>query len=219
MSRHKAASSLSLINYITGISDGLLLPVVPCALLLLSGASSEAFLWCNIAAFMGALAYGLARFLGERQEIKHHHPGFAKEELPQDEKLLKHIGIDENLVSDIMEQVGQEQELWLQEIRENDMDWEAYDPKRALKSGLQTGLGFLAGTYIGLLPFLVLYNNISHIVIFLFTELCLLFAFGWLKGRYVYNNPLRYGILQVLLGVLLFLVLGMVICFMPGWFA
>lgn len=218
MDNNKPKSSLSLINYITGISDGLLLPLIPCSLLFLSNATYEAFVWFNIAIFLGAIAYGFARFLGESQEIKHNHPGIAKQELLEDEKRLKQIGIDESLVGEMMQQVGEEQELWLREVKENDMGWEDLDLKRAGRSGVQTGLGFLIGAYLAILPFFLSVFKANFILLFVSAELLLMFLFGWLKGKYIYKNPFRYGILQLLKGILLFLCLGIVIFFLAGWF-
>jgi len=213
-------SSLSAVNYIIGISDGLLLPVIPCGLmllLLLPNAFSLSFILINIAILVGSLTYGLARFIGEKEEIKHHHPDIARQELLQDESRLKQIGIDESLVNEMMQQAGEEQALWLKEVKENEMGWDRLDTARAGKSGLQTGLGFLMGVYLMILPFFLLFLDANLIFMVILIELILLFLFGWLKGKYIYNDPVRHGILHLSKGILLFVCLGIAVFFLAGW--
>jgi VIT1/CCC1 family predicted Fe2+/Mn2+ transporter len=215
----KPKTSLSIVNYITGISDGMLLPIIPCTLTTLfwGNTSREAFIWFNLATCVGALAYGFARFIGEKEEIKHNHPDITKQELLQDERRLKHIGIDEGIVNDMMKQVEQEQDLWLKEVRENDLGWEHLDLRRAQKSGIQTGCGFLAGAYIVALPFLLFSLNANTIVPFILTEFGLMFLFGWIKGKYIYNSPLRSAAFQLLKGVLIFLILALLLAISMSW--
>ncbi|KAA5533396.1 hypothetical protein F0919_12700 [Taibaiella lutea] len=206
----KSKSSLSTVNYITGISDGMLLPIIPCALISLYFGNdlTEAFVWFTITVCLGAFVYGFARYSGEKNEIKHNHPSIAKEESQKDAERLKRIGIDESLVNEMMQQVKKEQEDWLKEVRENNMDWESLDLKRAGRSGLQTGLGFLTGAYLISLPFLCLILSIFGIVAFLITEFILMGLFGWLKGKYIRKNPFALAITQVILGFSVLIVLA-----------
>jgi VIT1/CCC1 family predicted Fe2+/Mn2+ transporter len=203
-------SSLSVVNYITGISDGLLLPIIPCALLSLyfGEGLSEIFAWFAITACLGAFVYGFARYSGEKNEIEHNHPSIAKKESQKDAERLRHIGIDETLVNEMMQQVKKEQESWLKEIRENDMDWETLDLKRARRSGLQTGLGFLMGAFLIALPFLLLILNISGLTFFLLTEFLIMGLFGWLKGKYIQKNPFSLAVTQIILGFSVLIVLA-----------
>lgn len=210
-----------MINYITGISDGLLLPTIPCALIALNffDASWSSFFWFNLAGVGGALAYGLARFLGEKEEIKHNHPDIAQQDLFNDKERLRHVGIDETLIDDMMQQVGQEQARWLEEVKENEMGWEYLDSNRARNAGLQTGAGFLIGTYLIALPFPLLFTQNYQIALYLFASLLTLFLFGCLKGKYIYSKPLPAAVSQLLKGVLVLLILILFFGMTIGWWA
>jgi VIT1/CCC1 family predicted Fe2+/Mn2+ transporter len=188
-----AKNSLSLINFTAGISDGLILPFASCII------ASAHFIHAPwklfgigfVIALAGALVFGLARFFGEREEIKHNHPQMAAAEAEKETELMNAIGIDKELTLDMQVQMEQERALWLKEVRENDMGWEQYDNKRAIRSGLQTGLGFLAGGILVCLPFAVIQDEIMSLIIPCVFYLTLLFAFGWIKGKLTNTNPLR----------------------------
>jgi VIT1/CCC1 family predicted Fe2+/Mn2+ transporter len=196
ISMKPAKNNLSLINFTTGVSDGLILPFAFCLI------TSPHFLHTPwklfgvgiIVAFAGALVFGLARFFGEREEIKHNHPLMAADEAKKEVALMNTIGIDKELSLEMELQMEQERALWLKEVQENDMGWERYDNKRAIKSGLQTGLGFLSGGALVCLPFAFMQDEVMGLVIPSILYLLLLFVFGWLKGKLIHTNPLRSAI-------------------------
>jgi VIT1/CCC1 family predicted Fe2+/Mn2+ transporter len=191
-----AKNNLSLINFATGISDGLILPFVSC---IIASAHFVHKPWKLsgtgiVIALAGALVFGLARFFGEREEIKHNHPQMAVDEEKKEMELMSAIGIDKELTLDMQVQMEQERALWLKEVQENDMGWEQYDNKRAIRSGLQTGLGFLTGGILVCLPFAFVQDGMMSLVIPSIFYLALLFAFGWIKGKLIQTNPLRLAL-------------------------
>jgi VIT1/CCC1 family predicted Fe2+/Mn2+ transporter len=204
MTGHLSKPSLTLVNYITGLTDGLLVPLFPCGLVYLYFGKDAAIvlLLFFIIFCIGAFIYGLARYWGEQNEIRHNHPDIAGSELQKDAHKLRQIGISENVVSEMIVQVEKEQNNWLAEIQQNEMDWHNLDYSRARKSGIQTGFGFFAGACLMALPFSILFIQ-SHykFICFAVIESGLMFSFGWLKGNYIHKNPLSLAMKQMLLCV------------------
>lgn len=153
-----------------------------------------------IVSMIGALAFGLARFFGEKEEIHHRHPKLAAAEAEKEAALMQAIDIDPVLSDTMLAQMEAEKEQWLKEIKEHELDWEHYDPKRAGKSGLQTAAGFLCG---GLLICLIIYLfwlTLRLPSLGLPTGVLLFYGFGWYKGRLLGRNAMRSGIIHLATG-------------------
>lgn len=201
-----ARKSLSIINFITGSSDGLKLPLAACIILiaLFPGQPLHLVLGAGIlVALAGAVVFGLARFLGEREEISHRHPDLAAAEEAKEEAMMAAIDIDPGLTKSMMAGMAQEKQLWLKEIRENNMGWEDYDPGRAGRSGLHTALGFFCGGCIHCCLFLYLYGVAQLPVMAGISSAIVFFAFGAVKARILQRNVLREGIRQLATGVIM----------------
>lgn len=153
----KTDTSLTTVNFLTGISDGLSLSfaasVIACALFI----NTPGYVIATglTVTMIGALAFGWARYAAELAEINHNHPGLSGKEKTKDQALLQHIGIEAKVRESIAIATEKEKQQWLQEIRGNNMDWEYPDKKRAARGGWQLGLGFMAGGILTALPFYV----------------------------------------------------------------
>lgn len=204
------ASSLSLINYITGISDGLVLPIIPCLLILgyYEGSISQAVVLFSVIACFGGLVYGLARYFGEKNEIEHNHPDIANGEVEKDKVLLKKIGIEEDLITDMMQQVDREQKQWLNEIKENQMTWDSLDLSRAKISGVQTGIGFCAGSCLIATPIFLFFAGHINLLFCFGMEGTFLFLFGWLKGKWIGKTPFKLAVIQFIKGFMVITLLA-----------
>ncbi|WP_118974390.1 VIT1/CCC1 transporter family protein [Taibaiella koreensis] len=196
-------SSLFLVNVTTGMSDGMQLSftVVVAAQLLTQSVAGTLYAGIG-AALLGALAFGLARMLGEKEEINHHHPGLGIAEAEEELSLMHTIGIDPQLTADVKDKMAEEREQWLREIQEHGLGWETYDAGRARNSGLQTAGGFLCGGLLVSLCFAALCAIWpsawpAYSVVWL-----LLFFTGWYKGRAMGKHPLRYALVQALSGMI-----------------
>jgi vacuolar iron transporter family protein len=211
-----AKNNLSLINFTTGISDGLILPFVSCLIASLHFIEHpwKLFGVGAIVALAGAIVFGLARFWGEREEIKHNHPQLAIDDARKETELMSAIGIDKELTLEMQVQMEQERALWLKEVRENDLGWEQYDNKRAIGSGFQTGLGFLTGGILVCAPFAFIQDEVISLIIPCIFYLALLFVFGWIKGKLIHTNPLRSALYKSAKGLMiLVLTLTILYCF------
>lgn len=196
-----AKRSLFIVNFITGLSDGLKLPLVACliALFVFTGDERWKAILAGIAvSALGALVFGLARFLGEKEEIHHHHPRLAAKEAEKEAALMQAIDIDKTLSEAMLRQMEAEKEQWLKEIKENELDWERYDPKRARESGLHTAGGFLAGGLLICLTFyLFCIVYLQSPLIASLVSLIACYGFGWYKGRLLDHNAVSSGMLEL----------------------
>lgn len=163
-------SDLVIVNYFTGIGDGLILPFITGTMVFLLTANDMlSLLILAIAALLGAAAFGLARYFGEIAEIEHHHPVLSASEARKEQEMMNYVGIDNSLVTAINEDMSREKRDWLKEIEDNELNWDRISKTRARKGGWQTGLGYLSGAVMAAATF--------FIAVRIFPELSLRFFF------------------------------------------
>ena len=77
---------------------------------------------------------------------------------------------------------------------------EAPDPKRALTSALTIAGSYIAGGLIPLLPYIVLGQLSSALVVSVIVTLLALLVFGYVKGHFTGASPIRSGLQTMLIG-------------------
>lgn len=190
MDENNSDKDLLIANFFTGVNDGLIVPfVVGMLALALTQQALKSVLFFAIAIIIGALAYGLSRYYGELEEIEHNHPGFSVAEFEKELKMMKYIGISEEIRGEMRRKVLNEKTRWMEEVRENQLDWEEPDKRRSLKGGIQTGLSFFAGGIISLLVFGIALQfqtrfSISFFLSTVIPILALLVVTGGTKARF-----------------------------------
>ncbi len=195
--------SLFAINFITGLSDGLSLSFAAC---IIAMPFCMANLWLTAwagtgVALIGAIAFGMARFLGEKEEISHRHPELALEEADEEIALMQAIGIDPGLTQDMKAQMESERALWLKEIQEHELGWESYDSSRARKSGWQTAAGFLLGGVLVSLLFAGIADAWGSLYKAIPFILLLFYGLGWYKGNLTGKPAGRMAAYQLVMGL------------------
>jgi len=214
MPAHSQKGSLFWINFFTGITDGIVLPFAVSLLIFpfvpgIGALLSVAFL----VALLGCAVFGLARYFGELSEIQHHHPLLSHEETVKEQALMQHIGIEQALRQDMEKAMEKEKQQWLREIKENGLEWEKLDKKRAFRSAFQTALGFLTGGIAMLLPvyfiihtlFPVHNPDMQRLFYCCSIPLLILFFCGGLKATYTGKAFWKGACYTLLYGFLAFL--------------
>lgn len=141
-------------NFFTGLGDGLIVPfIVGMLTFAFSNQSGRSLLLLLIAAIVGGLVFGFARYFGELEEIEHNHPYFSEMESARELAMMEYLGIDSELRVEMKEKMAEEKNYWMEEIQENQLDWDAVNRNRSLKGGIQTGISFLIGGIISLVIF------------------------------------------------------------------
>ncbi|HET8573481.1 MAG TPA: VIT1/CCC1 transporter family protein [Edaphocola sp.] len=147
-------SDLAIVNYFTGIGDGLVLPFIAGTMVfLLTTNGMLSLLILAVTAILGAVAFGLGRYFGEIAEIEHHHPVLSAADARKEQEMMDYVGIDHSLVRSINEDMAREKNDWLKEIKDNELNWELLSKVRARKGGWQTGLGFFSGAALAAVAF------------------------------------------------------------------
>lgn len=194
------------------MSDGLVLPLAACIV----GLAWElehpfvAVIAGVVVALAGALAFGWARYAGEREEISHNHPQLGLEEAERELALLKTIGIDDALTAGMKAEMEQERALWLKEIAEHELGWEHYDARRARLAAVHTALGFITGGIMVSLPFVIYNGTWASLVPPLCWSLCCLLVLGWGKGRFTGRPPVAAALLSAARGLAIAGVAGLI---------
>jgi hypothetical protein len=188
------------INLYTGISDGLLIPflISIISIPLINNNYLFAFYIGLLISLLGAIAFGIARYYSELEDISHNHPQLSKDETQKELELLKYLDIEEKIRNSINQEINSEKQLWFKNIHDNGLGWEYIDKKRALKSAGQTAYGFFAGGTLTCVLFLI--PHYSGISIFYLLPIYGLFQglFGYVQSRFLMNNTYQ-GVLRKLL--------------------
>lgn len=216
MSARPSKTNLFVINFITGMSDGLILPFVAC--IIAYPVWPQYLFGVNLAVSLtGGLAFGLARYWGEQAEIRHNHPQHrTKEDADKEKAFLQDLGLTEALTEEMKVLVEQDKSLWLKEIKENNLGWETYDKNRAVRSGWHTAAGFvLAGIWVGL-PFCLMPEDYRYLALPSVFYLCLVAGFGWMKGKLLGKLTWKYVIYQFGKGLVVLVLAIAVALFIGG---
>lgn len=154
MALDRNQSDLAIVNYFTGIGDGLILPFIAGTMVfLLTSNRMISLLLLVITALLGAMAFGMARYFGEIAEIEHHHPLLSEAEARKEQEMMNYVGIDNRLVAAINEDMAREKNDWLKEIEDNELNWAQISKARARKGGWQTGFGYFSGAVLAAVSF------------------------------------------------------------------
>jgi len=194
------SSDLVIVNYFTGIGDGLILPFISGTMVfLLTSNGILSLVILAITALLGAVAFGLARYFGEIAEIEHHHPVLSESDARKEQEMMDYVGIDKSLVASINEDMAREKEDWLKEMKENELNWAQISKIRARKGGWQTGLGYFLGAILAAVAFFMairMYPELSLCFFFCGGSVVLVLttlAGGWkaqFKGRSFFKGAL-----------------------------
>lgn len=200
-------TSLLVINFITGMSDGMLLPLLCCIAGIFFPQNTPATvviigITCSIT---GGFIYAYARYKGEKNEIEHNHPSLSFSEKEKEKALMQKIGIDAHLAAQMQNDIESEQTLWLSEMEQYKMGWHQQDENRAKKAGLQTGMGFFSGGLLISILFFLSPDSNPELAILTFCITTLLFTFGWLKGLLLGSKKYQRGFYHVAKGALIYI--------------
>jgi VIT1/CCC1 family predicted Fe2+/Mn2+ transporter len=198
-------------DIVIGMSDGLTVPFALAAGL--SGAVHETALiitagLAEVAA--GAIAMGLGGYLAARTDAEHFVSEQAREEretreIPEAEaaevaQVFRGYGLQEDTVTAVVGAIRSDRKRWVDFMMKFELGMEEPDPRRARNSALTIALSYVAGGLVPLAPYFFLGS--VHVALFgsVIVTLLALFLFGFIKGRFTTNRPLRSAWQTVLVG-------------------
>jgi VIT1/CCC1 family predicted Fe2+/Mn2+ transporter len=199
-------------DIVIGMSDGL---TVPCALAAgisgVAGAETKIVVLAGLAEIAaGSIAMGLGGYLAAKTDAEHYYTekqreNWEIEHLPDREKqevadVFRGYGMDDNHIQPILDAMGANHDQWIDFMMRFELGLEEPDPRRANISALTIGLSYIMGGFIPLMPYILIPNLSTALMVSVIVTLIALFLFGYIKGRFTGTRPLRSGLQTMLVG-------------------
>ena len=198
-------------DIVIGMSDGLTVPFALAAGL--SGAvdSTSLIITAGLAEVAaGAIAMGLGGYLAARTDAEHFVGERTREEsetqeLPETEaaevaQVFRAYGLPEETVTAVVGAIRSDRTRWVDFMIKFELGMTEPDPSRARNSALTIALSYVAGGLIPLAPYFLLQSVQAALLGSVVVTLLALFVFGFIKGRFTTNRPVRSAWQTVLVG-------------------
>jgi VIT1/CCC1 family predicted Fe2+/Mn2+ transporter len=210
LERHFTATD-TVRDLVIGMSDGLTVPFALAAGL--SGAvdSTGLIITAGLAEVAaGAIAMGLGGYLAARTDAEHFAGERTREEcetweLPETEaaevaQVFRGYGLPEETVTAVVGAIRADRKRWVDFMIKFELGMTEPDPSRARNSALTIALSYVAGGLIPLAPYFLLGSVRAALMSSVMVTLLALFVFGFIKGRFTTNRPIRSAWQTVLVG-------------------
>jgi len=198
-------------DIVIGMSDGLTVPFALAAGL--SGAvdSTSLIITAGLAEVAaGAIAMGLGGYLAARTDAEHFVGERTREEretreLPETEaaevaQVFRAYGLSEETVTTVVRAIRSDRKRWVDFMIKFELGMTEPDPSRARNSALTIALSYVAGGFIPLAPYFLSQSVQAALIGSIIVTVLALFVFGFIKGRFTTNRPLRSAWQTVLVG-------------------
>jgi vacuolar iron transporter family protein len=208
--KHFTASE-SIRDIVIGMSDGLTVPFALAAGL--SGAvdSTRVVITAGLAEIAaGSIAMGLGGYLAARTDAEHYAAELAREkretiEIPEEEtrevvELLEEYGLSHASSVSAAHELRKDRKRWVDFMMKFELGLEKPDPARARTSALTIAASYVAGGFVPLAPYFFVHENRSALLASVVMTLLALFAFGWFKGRFTVQKPIRSALQTLVVG-------------------
>ncbi len=200
-------------DVVIGMSDGLTVPFALAAGLSGAVASSGIIVTAGLAEVAaGAIAMGLGGYLAARTDAEHYAAERAREErevrtVPEVEAaevadVLRSYGLADDKVADVVTAIRADDKRWVDFMMRFELGLEEPDPRRAGRSALTIALSYVAGGLVPLAPYFFLPTVHRALVGSVIVTLLALLVFGYVKGRFTTDKPLRSAWQTVIVGTL-----------------
>ena len=193
------------------MSDGLTVPFALAAGL--SGATSNTAIiitagLAEVAA--GAIAMGLGGYLAACSDHDHYMSEHDREwrevkEVPAAEEnevkeVFRVYGLSDQEIAPILKAFQARPEQWVNFMMRFELGLEKPEPDRAHRSALTIGAAYITGGMIPLFPYFLCRDMHLALGLSVVLTLCALFIFGFFKGRFTGNKPLRSALQTTMIG-------------------
>jgi vacuolar iron transporter family protein len=200
-------------DIVIGMSDGLTVPFALAAGL--SGAvdSTNVIITAGLAEVAaGAIAMGLGGYLAARTDAEHYMTERAREEretieLPDVETeevadVFRDYGLPEATVKTVADAICSDKKRWVDFMMRFELGMEEPDPRRARNSAITIALSYVVGGMVPLAPYFMFHSIHTALMGSILVTVVALFVFGFIKGRYTTNHPLRSAVQTIFVGSL-----------------
>ncbi len=204
-------SSATVRDVVIGMADGLTVPFALAAGLSGVVESTALIVTAGLAEVAaGAIAMGLGGYLAARTDVEHFASERAREEKETEETpeveaaevaaVLRSYGLGDDQVASVVASIRADKKRWVDFMMRFELGLEEPDPKRARNSALTIALSYIAGGLIPLAPYFFIPSVYAALLASVGVTLLALLAFGYVKGRFTTNRPVRSAGQTVLVG-------------------
>jgi VIT1/CCC1 family predicted Fe2+/Mn2+ transporter len=207
---HFTASEL-VRDIVIGMSDGLTVPFALAAGLSGTEASAALIVTAGLAEVAaGSIAMGLGGYLAARSEAEHYASERRREEaeivtLPDREReevahIFRGYGLAEAEIEPVLRAFESNHPAWVDFMMRFELGLEEPDPRRALQSALAIAGAYVAGGLIPLAPYMMVVRTSAGLLYSIVVTLAALLVFGYIKGLFTGERPLRSALYTTLIG-------------------
>src|SRR5437868_11018899 len=189
--RHFTASEI-VRDIVIGMSDGLTVPFALAAGLTGAVASAGIIVTAGLAEIAaGSIAMGLGGYLAAKSDAEHYAAeqkreqqeviDKPREEMQEVADILRTYGMDEEHIPPAVEAMRKQPKQWIDFMMRFELGLEKPDPKRARISAAVIAASYIAGGLVPLIPYMLVHNAKTALLISVVTTLGPVAIFGWVK--------------------------------------
>ncbi|KAL1807662.1 hypothetical protein DCAR_0727041 [Daucus carota subsp. sativus] len=200
-------------DIIIGVSDGLTVPFALAAGLSGANATSSIILTAGIAEVAaGAISMGLGGYLAAKSEADHYFKELKREEeeiitVPDTEaaevaEILADYGVQPDEYRPVVNALRKNPQAWLDFMMKFELGLEKPDPRRALQSAFTIAISYIIGGLVPLSPYMFIKTAENALITSIIVTLLALLIFGYAKGHYTGNKPVKSALQTALIGAI-----------------
>jgi vacuolar iron transporter family protein len=198
-------------DIVIGMADGLTVPFALAAGLTGAIASSHIVITAGFAEIAaGSIAMGLGGYLAARSDAEHYANERKREEdeivtVPDIEarevqEIFKTYGLNETESASVVAALRQRPQDWVDFMMRFELGLEKQEEGRARTSALTIAFSYIAGGLVPLLPYILMNEAASALLVSVGVTLVALFVFGGVKGRLTGAGTWKSGFQTTLIG-------------------
>jgi VIT1/CCC1 family predicted Fe2+/Mn2+ transporter len=154
---------------------------------------------------MGLGGYLAARGDAEHYASERHREAQEVRDIPEREaheivEVLQQYGLTDEESAPVVAALRKRPDAWIDFMMRFELGLEEPHPGRALKSAATIAGAYVAGGMIPLLPYILLQDSQTALLLSIIITLCALFVFGYVKGRFTGTKPMRSALQTILIG-------------------
>src|SRR5436309_15825813 len=169
-------SSAAVRDIVIGMADGLTVPFALAAGLSGTVAASNIVVIAGLAEIAaGSIAMGLGGYLAARTDLEHYISELKREwretkEMPEEEAeevagMFRKFEMKDAQIAPVVDAIRADRKRWVDFMMRFELGLERPDPKRARRSAATIVGSYIAGGFIPLLPYMLLHNVSSALLV------------------------------------------------------
>ena len=198
-------------DLVIGMSDGLTVPFALAAGLSGAVESTGIIVTAGLAEIAaGSIAMGLGGYLAAKGEVEHYASEHAREhrevaekpdvELEEVAEVFRAYGLTTEEIAPVLKALRERPHAWVDFMMRFELGLERPKPKRSIVSALTIGGAYIVGGLIPLGPYMAHTRAGPALSLSVVVTVVALLLFGFVKGRFTGQRPIRSALQTALIG-------------------